>query len=118
MKRLLGLTSILMLLALCPGCGGDTHEKLAAKAIDTMKEMCTVLDGVKDEESAKAAKGKLKSLMETLDDLNKRQEKLPKPTDAEIKAMEAKSSEMMEVQQKFMGHMMRIAADPKLRDQL
>jgi len=41
-----------------------------------------VLDGVKDQESAKSAKSKLQSLMEKLNDINARQTSCPAQTDA------------------------------------
>ena len=117
MKCLLALTSALMFLV-CSGCG-DSHESLAGEGQSTMKDMVSVLDGVKDEASAIAAKPRLKSLMDRLNDINLRQSKLPAPTEAEIKAMEAKyGKQMEEFQQKFMGHMMRIAFDPKIMAQL
>jgi hypothetical protein len=113
MKRLLALASVLMFV-LCTGCG-DTHESLAADSVSTTKEMVSVLDGVKDEVSAKSAKPKLESLMQKLTDIQTRQGKLAVPTEAEVTAMDSKYSKEMEAtQEKFMGQMMRIMSDPKL----
>ena len=98
---------------------GDSHESLAGEGQSTMNEMVSVLDGMKDEASAKSAKPKLTSLMDRLNDINQRQSRLPTPTEAEIKAMGAKyGKQMEELQKKFMGHMMRIAFDPKINAQL
>jgi hypothetical protein len=118
MKHMAVLIPILFFF-LCTGCGRDTHESLTTKAVGTMKEMTALLEGVKDEASAKAAKPRLKSLIAQLEDLDKREKKLPAPTADEVKAMNEKfGPEMPEVQQKFMGQILRISFDPKLHAEL
>jgi hypothetical protein len=119
MKSLLALTSVLALM-ICAGCGGgDSRTSLEAEAQTTMTEFVAALDGVKDEASAKAAKPKLKTLIEKLDDLNKRQAKLPAPSEDEIKALDTKYGKQMEdLALKLQGNMMRIAFDPKIRAEL
>jgi hypothetical protein len=113
MKRSLTLASLLLLMAIT-GCG-DTHESLTEDGISTIKKLIAVLDGVKDEASAKSAKSEIKSLMEKLNEINTKQTKLPQPTEAEVKAMgEKHGKEMDELQQKLAGHMMRIGFDPKI----
>ena len=80
-----------------------------------MKEMITVMDSVKDEASAQAAKPRLKSLVEKMNDISARQAKLPAPTEAEIKAMGEKyGKEMDEIGRRFQANAMRINFDPKL----
>jgi hypothetical protein len=117
MKRLLAFTAVVTFL-ICAGCG-DSHESLAADGVSTMKEMVAVLDTVKDSDSAKAAKPKLKSLSEKLNNINERQAKLPAPTEADIKAIESKhGKEMEELQQKMTSAMLRIAFDPKIQAEL
>lgn len=118
MKHLFALIAVLML-AFCSGCGGETRESMAAESVSTMKELVTVLDGVKDEATAKAAKPTLKALMEKLNGLNERQAKLPMPTEAEVKALDEKyGKELDDVTHKFAGHMMRITFDPKINAEL
>jgi len=68
MKAMLALTVVAALL-LCCGCGGDSHESLAAEAVSTNKDLLATLETVKDEASAKAAKPKLKSLVEKMNDM-------------------------------------------------
>ena len=81
--------------------------------------MVTVLDAVKDDTSAKAAKPKLKRLSAKLEDINTRANKLGTPTEAEVKALDQKhGKEMEELMQKMTGHMMRIAFDPKIQAEL
>ena len=46
------------------GCGGGQREKLAGETVATMEELNTVLDGVKDEPSAKAAAPKVNELVD------------------------------------------------------
>ena len=84
-----------------------------------MKQVVSTLENVKDADSAKANKAKLKSLMQELNDINARMAKLPAPTEADIKAMDAKyGKEMEELGQKMSGQMMRIAFDPKIQAEL
>ena len=102
------------------GCGGgDTYESLAAASMENTKQLVATLDTIKDEATAKAAKPKLKTLLEKMNDLNQRQAKLPAPTEADAKAIDAKyGKEMEELQMKMAGHMMRISFDPKIRAEL
>jgi hypothetical protein len=117
MRRSLGILAG-VLLVLCSGCG-DSHESLAGQSVSTMKEMESVLATVKDEASAKAAKPKLKAVVDRMNDINARQAKLAAPTEAEIKAIEAKyGKEMEQLQEKIGGHMLRIAFDPKIQVEL
>ena len=102
----------------CSGCG-DTHESLAGEGVATMQEMATVMEGVKDGPSAKDAKAKLTSLMEKLNKINERQAKLPTPTEAEGKAMEAKyGKQMEESSRKFQTQMFRVMGNPAIMGEL
>ena len=118
MKRSLALSSVL-LVALCfPGCG-DSPDRLTKESISTMKELATTLDGVRDTASAKATKPKIKALAERMNKINERQGKLKPPTEAEMKAVEAKyGKEMAEAQQKLGQQIMRIAFNPTLGAEL
>jgi hypothetical protein len=110
---------LIALLLAGPGCGGDTHESLAGEAMTNMKALVATLDGVTDAPSAKAAKSKLQSLMEKLNNINDRQAKLKTPTEAEFKSIDAKyGKEMEDLQMKMAGHMMRISFDPKIAAEL
>jgi len=118
MKRLASLLAI-SILVVCPGCGGDSHESLAADSVKTMKELVATLDSIKDEASAKAAKPKLVSLSQQMNKINERQAKLPTPTEADVKAMESKyGKEMAELQPKMVAAMMRIQFDPAIQKEL
>src|SRR6476646_11966115 len=118
MKHMTVLISILFLV-LCNSRGRDSHESLTGKAVGTMKEIAALLEGVKDEASAKAARPKLKSLIAQLEDLNQREKKLPALTAEEVKTMNEKfGKEMPEVQQKFVGQILRISTDPALRSEV
>ena len=121
MNRSLIQTSRLLVVALVFSCwsggcgGGDSHESLAVEGQGVLKQMVAVLDTVKDEASAKAAKPQLKALSAKLNDINARQAKLPAPTEAEIKAMDEKhGKETEEIGHKFQAQAMRITFDPKL----
>lgn len=114
MRKLFSVVLVTMLLV-GPGCGGDTHQSLAASAVSTMKDFVDTLDNVKDEASAQSNKSKLQSLATKMKDINQRQEKLPKPTADEMKAMGDKYGPQMEdLQKRVMGDMFRIMSDPKI----
>jgi hypothetical protein len=119
MKRLLARASALMsVIIVCSGCG-DSRESLTEEGMSTMREMVVVLDTVKDDASAKAAKPKLQALSAKMEDIGQRQNKLGAPSDAEIKVMvEKHGKEMDELGRKLSGHMLRITFDPKIKAEL
>ena len=118
MKGLISLLAILML-GVCPGCGGDSHASLAGESLTMMKDLIATLETVKDEASAKAAKPKLVSLTQKMQSINERQAKLPALSEADVKAMESKyGKEMEELQPKMVAAMMRIQFDPAIQKEL
>jgi hypothetical protein len=109
----------LVVVALVSGCGSDSQESLAGEQVSTMEQANAVLDKIKDESSAKAHKAELQSLMQKLNEINQRQVKLPAPTEADLKAMDAKYGKPMEeAARKYQTNMMRIAFDPKINSEL
>jgi hypothetical protein len=115
MKRLLTFSALMFALMLVPGCGGDTHDSLAAESVDVMKKLVAALEGVKDEATARSAKPTLESLASKMKDIDQRQTKLGTPTDAEIKAMGDKYGKEMEaLQPKLVAAMMRMQFDPQI----
>ena len=113
MKRTLAFVSVLMLLV-CSGCGGDTPQKVADDSIDVMKEMTSILEGVKDEASAAKAHDKLQALGGKFKALKARQDKLQMSADDRKKLEIEYRPKMEPVMQKLMSESMRIAMDPKL----
>jgi len=118
MKRTLALVAAILLFAHVGGCG-DSHESLAAEQVSTMNDFVATMDTVKDVDSAKAAKPKLKSLMEKMTDVQKRMEKLPAPTEAQVKAMDAKyGKQMEEAARKMQASMFKVVSDPRIAAEL
>lgn len=113
MKRLLAITSVLMLLV-CSGCGGDTPQRVADDTIDVMKETTAILEGVKDEASANKAHDKLQAIGDRFKSIKERQDKLKISTDDKMKLEAEYRPKMEPVMQKLMAESMRIAMDPKL----
>ena len=113
----LGLALAAALLTLA-GCG-DTHESLMKESLDNMNKVNTVLDGVKDEASAKAAAPKLEALAAKMNDIQQRMNKIGTPTPEQAKALETKYEKEIEtVAQKMMANTMRIAFQPALMQHL
>jgi hypothetical protein len=113
MKRLLAMTSVLMLLVVS-GCGGDTPQRVADDTIDVMKEATSILEGVKDEASASKAQDKLQALGDKFKALKTRQDNLKLSTEEKVKLEAEYRTKMEPVMQKLMAESMRIAMDPKL----
>src|SRR5262245_48741767 len=114
MNRLIAFTVMVMLL-MVPGCGGDTHESLADESMPVMKDMVATLETVKDEAPAKPAKPKLQSNEAKRKDLKARRNKLPAPTEAQTKAMMDKHGKDMEqIMMKLTGIQLQLMADPKI----
>lgn len=118
MTRAFTLASVMLLAACLSGCG-DTHESLAQEQVSAMKDMVATLEGVKDVDSARAAKPRLKALSERMNKINEKMSKLKMPTEAQRKAMEAKhGQEMEQLMQKFVGAAMRIQFNPQIQAEL
>ena len=118
MKRLLTCAVAMALMVLVSGCKRD-QESVVKDSISKFKEMTSVLKGVKDEASAKAASPKLKSIAEDLDKLKKEGEKMGKPSKEQEEAMKKKYEKEMEpIMKDFMTEMMRVSMDPKLAPHL
>jgi predicted nucleic acid-binding Zn-ribbon protein len=113
MIRPLALTAVLCL-AFLAGCK-DTHESVATKMSDKMKEAVAALKDVKDEASSKAAAAKIKALGEEIKELEKKMAALPQPTEAEAKKLfETQMKASTEAEAQLLQEMARISTTPKL----
>ena len=81
----MGRIVLVTCLLLCAGCGGGSHDRLFEEQLDLFKETTGVLAGVKDGESARAAKPQLRDIAERMQTLGKREKDLP-PLTAEESA--------------------------------
>ena len=100
------------------GCG-DSHEAAMNDMIASMEKLNTILDGVQDEASAKAAKPKIEALSKQMDALGQRMEKLGEPSEAQQKELTAKFGKKMEkLGPKMIGNMMRISMNPQFAEHL
>lgn len=82
----------LFLLALAAGCDGGvgSHDAAADETLKAMREFATILEGVKDQGSADAAKPKIDALGKRLDELTKDVKKLGEPSEEESKKVSEK----------------------------
>ena len=116
MRTLIAVVTCVLLV----GCGKrDTREAVADEMVALINEMNAVLDGVRDEPSAKAAAPKLKMIGDQFEALGARMDALGKATETESAAMEKYVRDRAsEPTKKVMANMMRIGLNPKLRPHL
>jgi hypothetical protein len=115
MTRAMTAAAAAMVLTIClAGCKTD-HESLTKDSISKMKEMVSVLKGVTDESSAKAAGPKLEAISKDMKNLQAEMKKLGEPPKEKQEELAKKYvPELMSAQGEVMKEMMRISSDPKL----
>lgn len=123
MKRVIGVFVVCLLLVAC----GDnvkisSHEEGINAQLNVMDEMFTVLEGVEDEASAKAATDEIEALGKKLSEIAAQMNALPKPTAEEMKEL-ASNVEITRRQQELFGtrmakQLMKLAQYPELRNAL
>jgi outer membrane PBP1 activator LpoA protein len=103
-------------LFVCAGCDSKpTHESVMKESLDKLNEVATILEGVKDEASAKEAKPKLAAIAARLKELKTKMDQLPKPSaDEEKRLREKYEPQVRELLPKLQTQMARVALDPKL----
>ena len=106
----------LLALFLLAGCDSRSpHEAIADDMVAKMRQMVDVMKGVKDEDSAKAAKPKVQALAKELDELKAKSDKLGKPSpETEKKLKEKHEKEVEQLTGDLLKEMMRVGMDPKL----
>jgi hypothetical protein len=116
MKTLPALFAVVGLL-LC-SCGGkvDSYEEAMDAHLQIMDDMVSVLEGVTDQASAKAAQEDLAAIGQRARDLADQTKGLPQPDEAERKRMMDKGeARAQELQQQMMKQMMKLAQYPELQ---
>jgi biopolymer transport protein ExbB/TolQ len=98
------------------GCGEPTAESVTEDMLGKMKEMVTVLKGITDEASAKAAKPKLEQIKKDMDGLEAQAQKVEKETSAEEreKIKNKYEPELEKVMGEVFTEMGRIATIPNV----
>jgi hypothetical protein len=106
---------IVSALVFCGGCSKPTHESVLKDGIAKMKELNTVLASITDESSASAAKPKLQAINADMKKIKEQNDKLPKMTADEEKALKAKyEKDIGSVTADLMSNAMRIGLNPTL----
>jgi len=98
------ILSVLFLAALLVGCGDggapvvvkDTSETISMEIVGNMKAMSEIFNTITDEASAKAAVPKIEAVRKNMRGVAARAKALPKMSDAEVKAFDAKVATEME----------------------
>ena len=120
MKPLPHLVILCVALSLLSACGGDSRDEVMEDSLEQMKELNAVLATVEDEASAKIAAEKVRDMQADFAELSERMKAMQddaEPTATEAEALSEKYREdYTDTLQTLMGHMLRIQADPKLRE--
>ncbi len=114
MVRALAAACAVMICISLTGCKTD-HESVMKDSISKMKELVSILKGVTDEASAKAAGPKIEAVSADMKKLQEDAKKLgDPPKDKQDELMKKYASELASVQADMMKESTRIAMNPKL----
>jgi ElaB/YqjD/DUF883 family membrane-anchored ribosome-binding protein len=109
MKRRAILAVVLVSALAVVGCK-DKYESAVVDSMDYMKDMVSVLEGVKDVQTAKDAKGKLEKLAEQAKAMQKKMKDMgDPPKDREKELKDKYNAEMEKITKKLGEEMIRIA---------
>ncbi|MCL4209341.1 MAG: hypothetical protein HRU76_00655 [Phycisphaeraceae bacterium] len=105
----------LLLASLLVGCGGDSAEAVSKDMVANMKEMASILTGITDEASAKAAVPRIEAVRAKMQECGRRAKEVP-PIDAATEQRIAKmfEKEMGEAMQSIFAAQQRLMAKPEL----
>ncbi|MGI9013444.1 MAG: hypothetical protein ACR2GY_04250 [Phycisphaerales bacterium] len=116
--RKLAFTIVVLLmttiLASCGG-GGDTAESISREMVANIKEMGSILTGITDEASAKAAVPKIEAVRAKMRDAGERAKNVPMPDEATEKRIEAAmAKDMSEAMETIFNAQQRLMQQPEL----
>jgi hypothetical protein len=114
MRKILSTMLVCAFMVAFTGCGKSAAESAMSDALDKMKEQVSILKGVTDEASAKAAAPKLKAIKDDMAKLSTKTVTAPS-ADEQAKLMEKYGKEMSEVTAQLTAEMTRIMTNPKLQ---
>jgi hypothetical protein len=115
MMRLMGIVAALSVCVVLAGCDRKNPDSIMGKTVDKMEEMVTVMKGVQDEASSKAAAPKIKAIARDLKELKKEADAHGRITASEEKRLKEKYNDR--IQKASMDGAkegMRIGMNPKL----
>lgn len=100
-------------------CSRPTHESVTEGAVEVMEEMAEIMEGVDDEDSAKAAAKKIDKLADRMEKLKKQRDELGKPSQEEDEALKKKYEERMgKAMSRFLVAMAKLQSKPELQKHL
>lgn len=116
MKCLLVLMSAVVLCGVLSGCS-DKYESAMEDQIGYMKEMNSILASVKDDASAEAARPRIEAVVEKMNALAERMQKIGKPSkEREAELKKKYEAQLKEVTGELMGNMMKLMSHPELQE--
>jgi gas vesicle protein len=107
--------AVAVAILLVGGCG-KSHESVMKDMVGKNKDLLNVLEGVKDESSAKAAQAKIADIGKEMMSLIKDAMDLGQPSpEAMAKLEQSIGAEAKDIEKKLRAQAERISADPKLK---
>ena len=115
MMRFMGLAAALMVCLVLAGCDRKDADAIMGKTVAKMEEMVTVMQGVKDEASSKAAGPKIKAIAQDMRALKKEADAAGRITASEEKKLKDKYQDRIQkASQDAAREGMRIGMNPAL----
>jgi len=113
-----GLILVCAVLA-APGGAASPFEDVLKSILATMDQIATVLSGIRDEDTAKAAHPELRKAAQQWQDIRKKADNLPPPSKEEKDRLEKQyKSKLESAQKKLFGEIARVQGIPGGRDAL
>ncbi|BDS06345.1 hypothetical protein NT6N_13850 [Oceaniferula spumae] len=111
----LSVLSSIVLAMFFTSCGKkDTPDSVTDELLTKFDELITTLESVKDKDSAEAAAKKIDTIGNDFQDIAKRLDALPEPSEEEKKALDEKMDKAMDAKQEKMGSAMKgVMSDPE-----
>ena len=108
MRKVIGLALALLIVCGFSGCGGaNTPDDVMKATIDNMKELGSIMEGIKDEASGEAAIPKVEAVAKRMKELKEKMKSF-KLSDEEMKKLGEKYlKDLMEVGLKMMAPQMK-----------
>ncbi len=115
MKKIIPLLTSLFVAFALSSCSKPTYESLTEDMIGQLEELVSVLEGIDDEASAKAAVKDIEKVTEELKSIKEKMKELGEPSKDKDKELKAKYEDRLnEVLKKFVSVTIKLNAKPEV----